>query len=80
MTTLKLRKDWEVRNGRWSLMIGSEKTGPLVSYDAQGACVRLYDTAGVYQCTLAVTADNWEQVAHAYFTKHKLVSPWEVEP
>jgi len=74
---LKLKEGLEVRNSRWEgIMIGSKKTGLLVSYDVPGKCVLLY-TADEYRCTLDVTPENWEQVAHAYLTKHKLVSPWE---
>ena len=79
---LKLREGWEVRKGRWgTLMIGSARAGLLVSYDVRGECVRLYGGHGGpgndYLCALDVKPGNWEQVAHAYFTKHKLQSPWE---
>lgn len=77
--TLKLREGWEVMGGRWGLrLIGSAEVGWLVVYDVTGECVRLYDTAGEYLYALDVTVENWEQVAHAYLVKHKLVSPWEV--
>lgn len=76
---LKLREGWEVRKGRWgTLMVGSARTGPAVCYDIPGECVRLYGGPGNdYLCALDVTRDNWEQVAHSYFTKRKLESPWE---
>lgn len=76
---LKLREGWEVRKGRWGmLMVGSARTGPVVYYDIPGECVRLYGWPGNdYLCALDVTPGNWEQVAHAYFKKHKLESPWE---
>lgn len=30
-----------------------------------------------YLGVLNAREDNWEAVAHAFFTKHKLESPWE---
>lgn len=79
---LKLREGWEVRKGRWgTLMVGSARTGPVVSYDITGECVRLYGnregSLSDYLCALDVKPGNWEAVAHAYFLKHKFQSPWE---
>lgn len=81
MTALRLREGWEVRKGSWgTLMVGSACAGSVVCYDIPGECVRLYWPGNGYLCALDVTPGNWEQVAHSYFTKRKLESPWEVTP
>ena len=85
MTALRLRKDYEVRTGRWqTLMVGSASTGVRVVYDITGECIRLYGNNGRssdnYLDALPVKPDTWEAVAHAYFKNRKIESPWEVAP
>ena len=85
MTALRLREGYEVRTGRWgTVMVGSARTGAVVSYDVPGECVRLYGANGRssdnYLDALPVKPDTWEAVAHAYFVKRKIESPWEVTP
>ena len=83
--TLRLREGYEVRTGRWgTLMVGSASTGLRVAYDIPGDCIRLYAKNGRssdnYLEALPVQPDDWQQVAHAYFAKRKIESPWEVVP
>lgn len=81
---MKLKAGWEIRNGRWdTIMVGCNQLGALVVYDAAGPVVRLYGPSEVkgrapeYLDVLDCTKDNWQTIAHSYFTKHKLQSPWE---
>lgn len=81
---MKLKAGWEIRNGRWdTIMVGCNQLGALVVYDAAGPVVRLYGPSEVkgrapeYLDVLDCTKDNWQTIAHSYFKKHKLESPWE---
>lgn len=81
---MQLKAGWEIRKGRWdTIMVGCNTLGFRVVYDAPGLCVRLYGAPEVagrgpeYLGVLDCSTDNWQSVAHTYFTKHKLQSPWE---
>lgn len=75
---LKLRKGWESRPGNWgTILVGHIATGVRVMYDQPGGRVLLYGPHGVFMDDLLASPGNWEQVAHGYFAKNKLQSPWE---
>jgi len=84
---LKLRNGWQIKVGRWeTLQVGCNRHGLRVSFDQPGQCVRLYGSPEepngelIYLGVVNATADNWQEVAHAYLVKRKVESPWEVTP
>jgi hypothetical protein len=80
---LKLREGWEVRPGRYeTTSVGCERLGVRVIYDGPGESVRLFGWhhargERVPLATLGAVAHSWRKVAHAYFVKNNLESPWE---
>jgi hypothetical protein len=84
--TLKLKNGWGIKPGRWeTLQVGSNRHGVRVSFDQPGQCVRLYNSPEdpngelFYLGVANATAENWQEVAHAYLAKRKVESPWEAE-
>ena len=81
---LKLREDWHIQRS-WEdrLTVGSRQGGTRARFDSGQKCVWMYGTQdeltgeSPYLGVLNAREDNWEAVAHAFFTKHKLESPWE---